>query len=187
MPHTPIDAHSAARELTTSALLAALLAASALLAVPTGAVPLTLQTLVLVLIALTQRPARAALTVGVYLAAGLVGLPVFSGMRGGVGVLVGPTGGFLIGFLLGVVAGAWVRERLEVSVTRRAVSDAAAAIVVLAVVYVLGWLQLMLVTGMGPVPALLAGVVPFLVPDALKAVGAIVLASLLREAIGARP
>ena len=61
-----------------------------------------------------------------------------------------------------------------------------AAITVIAIVYAFGWLQLMLVTSMGALPALLAGVVPFIVPDALKAVGAIVLAPLVREAIGSR-
>jgi biotin transport system substrate-specific component len=183
MPKTIHPRFSDARELTTSGLLAALLAASAIFTVPVGAVPLTLQTAVLVLIALTERPARAALTVGVYLAAGLVGLPVFSGMRGGFGVLLGPTGGFLLGFLAGACTGAWVRERLEVSVTRQVVSDTAAAIVTIAIVYAFGWLQLALVTSMGAVPALLAGVAPFVFPDALKAIGAIVLAPLVRRAI----
>jgi biotin transport system substrate-specific component len=178
-------AHSSARETTTSALLAALLAVSAVLAVPIGAVPLTLQTLVLVLIALTQRPARAALTVGAYLAVGLVGLPVFSGMRGGFGVLVGPTGGYLLGFLAGACAGAWLRERLETTVAPGLIADSAAAITVIVVVYAFGWLQLALVTSMGALPALLAGVVPFLVPDALKAVGAIALAPVVRAAMGA--
>jgi len=97
MSDTRSQSHSSALELTTSALLAALLASSALVAVTIGAVPLTMQTLVLALIALTQRPGRAALSVGVYLAAGLVGLPVFSGMRGGFGVVLGPTGGYLLG------------------------------------------------------------------------------------------
>ena len=187
MARTPAHDRPPALELTTSALLAALLAGSAVVAVPIGAVPLTLQTLVLVLIALTQRPKRAALSVGVYLAAGLVGLPVFSGMRGGFAVVLGPTGGYLLGFLAGAVAGSWVRERVAASVTWRVVSDAVASIAVIAVVYAFGWLQLMLVTSTGAVPALLVGVVPFVVPDALKAVGAIALAPLVREAMGARP
>jgi biotin transport system substrate-specific component len=180
-----LAARSSARAITTSALLAALLAVSAVLTVPIGAVPLTLQTLVLVLIALTQRPSRAALTVGAYLAVGLVGLPVFSGMRGGFGVLLGPTGGYLIGFLAGACAGAWVRERLERSVTSALVIDACAAATVIALVYAFGWLQLALVTSMGAVPALLAGVVPFVVPDALKAAGAIALAPVVRRAMRA--
>jgi biotin transport system substrate-specific component len=186
MPNMPFAERYAARDITTSALLAALLAASAVITVPLGAVPLTLQTLVLVLIALTQRPARAALTVGAYLAVGLVGLPVFSGMRGGLGVLLGPTGGYLIGFLVGAVAGAWVRERLEATAASQVVVDAVAAATLVAIVYALGWLQLTLVTSMGAVPALLAGVVPFVVPDALKAVGAMALAPIVRRASGVR-
>jgi biotin transport system substrate-specific component len=186
MPKTNHARSSDARELTTSALLAALLAVSAFVTLPVSLVPVTLQTFVLVLIALIQRPSRAALTVGAYLLAGAVGFPVFSGMRGGFGVLLGPTGGFLVGFLAGTCAGAWVRERLQPSVSVQAVADAMAAATLIAIVYACGWLQLALVTSTGAMPALLAGVVPFLVPDALKATGAIVLAPIVREATRAR-
>jgi biotin transport system substrate-specific component len=186
MPNAPAPVRSAARDLTTSALFAALLAASAIVAVPAGAVPFTLQTLVLMLVALTQRPVGAALTVGVYLVAGLVGLPVFSGMRGGLGVLLGPTGGYLLGFLAGAVAGAWVRERLAPTLRSRVGVDAIAAAVVIVIVYAFGWAQLAFVTSMGTLPAFVAGVAPFLVPDALKAAGAVALAPLVRKAAGAR-
>jgi len=174
---------SRARVLTTSALFAALLAVSAVLAIPIGVVPITLQTAVLVLVALVQRPTHAALTVGTYLALGLVGLPVFSGMRGGFGVLVGPTGGYLIGFLVGAVAASWVRETL-VRYNSRLIADISGAVVLIAVVYAIGWLQLALVTSMGFVPALVAGVVPFLLPDALKAAVAIAIAPIVRRAAG---
>ena len=184
MPNTLTAGRSAARDVTTSALLAALLTASAIVAIPVGAVPFTLQTLVLVLIAITQRPARAALTVLAYLLVGLVGLPVFSGLRGGLGVLLGPTGGYLIGFWAGAVLGAVVRERLVAAGRSRLMTDAVAAAVVIVVVYAFGWLQLQLVTSMGAVPALLAGVVPFVIPDALKAAAAIALAPLVRKASG---
>lgn len=174
---------SPARVLTTSALLAALLAVSAIITIPIGVVPLTLQTAVLVLVALVQRPKHAALTVATYLALGLVGLPVFSGMHGGIGVLLGPTGGYLIGFLLGAVAASWVRETLT-RYRSRTVADISGAVVLIAVVYAIGWLQLALVTGMGFMPALLGGVVPFLLPDALKAAAAVALAPLVRKAAG---
>jgi biotin transporter BioY len=65
------------------------------------------------------------------------------------------------------------------------VADIAGALTVIVVVYALGWLQLALVTSMGVLPAFAAGVLPFLVPDALKAVGALVLAPFVREAIAA--
>ena len=139
---------SSARRVTTTALLAALLAASAAIAIPFGAVPVTLQVLVLVLIALTMPRSWAAFAVGVYLLVGAVGLPVFSGMRGGLAVLTGPTGGYLLGFLVAAPAGAWVREVLDSRSAPTLVADAAVAAMVILIVYVAGWTQLVLVTGL---------------------------------------
>ena len=180
----PLDASRAsARRVTTTALLAALLAASAVIAIPLGSVPMTLQVLIVVLIALVVPPRWAALAVGTYLLVGAVGLPVFSGMRGGLAVLTGPTGGYLFGFLVAAPIGAWVRGRLARRVDSPMVADALAGALTVEIVYVLGWLQLMLVTGMDPTGALLVGVVPFLVPDALKAAAAIAMAPAVRRAI----
>jgi biotin transport system substrate-specific component len=174
---------SSARRVTTTALLAALLAVSAAISIPFGTVPATLQVLVLVLIALVMPRSWAAFAVAAYLLVGAVGLPVFSGMRGGLAVLTGPTGGYLFGFLVGAPAGAWVR-RLLGRTASAVVADSVAAVVVLAIVYAMGWAQLVLVTGMAPLAGLLAGVVPFVVPDALKATAAVLLAPLVRRAAG---
>lgn len=181
----PDATHAAARRVTTTALLAALLAAAAVVAIPFGTVPATMQVLVVVLIALVVPPRWAALAVGTYLLVGATGVPVFSGMRGGLAVLAGPTGGYLFGFLVGAPAGAWVREQLQGGVESVAVIDSASGAVTVAIVYGLGWLQLMFVTGLDPIGALLAGVAPFLVPDALKAAAAIALAPAVRRAIRA--
>ncbi|MDO8964250.1 MAG: biotin transporter BioY [Coriobacteriia bacterium] len=178
----PRPVPSDARRVATTALLAALLSASALLSIPTQPVPVTLQVLVVVLIALLVPPRWAAFSVATYLVLGSAGLPVFAGFRGGLAVLLGPTGGFLSGFLVGAVAGAWTREMLERTVTSQVVADAAAALVVIVVVYGFGWQQLAVVTGMGSVPALLAGVVPFVLPDAVKAAVAVALAAGVRRA-----
>jgi len=180
---TSVADASSARRVTTTALLAALLAASAAISIPFGTVPATLQVLVLVLIALVMPRSWAAFAVAVYLLVGAVGLPVFSGMRGGLGVLVGPTGGYLFGFLVGAPAGAWVRRALDRTASA-VVADSVAAVVVVVIVYAIGWAQLVLVTGMSPVAGLLTGVVPFLVPDALKATAAVLLAPLVRRAAG---
>lgn len=186
MPPTDDSRHAAdARRVTTTALLAALLAASAVIALPIGAVPVTLQVLVVVLIALTVPRSWAALALAVYLLVGAVGLPVFSGMRGGLGVLAGPTGGYLIGFFAGAVAGASVERALARRMRSPRAVDAIAAATVVAVVYALGWLQLMLATGMDPVSALVAGVVPFVVPDVLKATAAVLLAPAVRRVVRA--
>jgi biotin transport system substrate-specific component len=182
MPRAYDRSSASARRVTNTALLAALLAATAVVAVPFGTVPATLQVLVVVLIALVVPWRWAALAVGTYLAIGAAGMPVFSGMRGGLAVLTGPTGGYLIGFLAGAVAGAWVRERLWTDMKSATLVDTIAGVVTVVVVYGLGWAQLALVTGMGPLAALLAGVVPFLVPDGLKTAAAILLAPIVRRA-----
>ncbi len=170
------------RELAVAGLLAALLAAGAWLAIPVGAVPVTLQTFVVVLIALLLPPRWAAAATGTYLLAGAIGLPVFSAGQGGLGVLLGPTGGFLFGFLVGATLGAYVRVGLVRSGARRMPADIAAAVVTLAIVFSLGWLQLSLVTGMGLAGAFFVGVAPFVLFDVVKAAAAVVVAGALRRA-----
>jgi len=170
------------RSITTAGLLAALLCASVLFTLRLGPVPFTLQVFVVVLIALLLPPATAALAVGVYLVAGAIGLPVFSGMVGGLGVLVGPTGGYLLGFLAGAAAGAYVRERLTWAGTRQVLADAVAAVVVVALTYTIGAVQLALVAHLGAGAAVAAGVVPFLVPDVAKATVAVGVAAAVRRA-----
>jgi biotin transport system substrate-specific component len=171
-----------ARPVATAALVAALLAASSLLALRLGPVPVTFQVLIVVLAALLLTPGQAALAVGVYLLEGAIGLPVFAGMTGGLGVLAGPTGGYLFGFLAGAVAGAWVRERAGAAGARVATADALAAVTVLVLVYVCGVAQLAVVASLAPPAAIGAGLLPFVVPDALKTVAAILLAGAVRLA-----
>lgn len=89
-------------DLTQMALLVALLSASAYLAfpIPITLVSVTVQTLILNLTALLLDRRKAAVTVAVWILLGAVGIPVFSGGRGGLAELVGPTGGYIFGFLI---------------------------------------------------------------------------------------
>lgn len=175
MTHT----HARTRSLVTSALLAALLAVSALIAVPVGAVPVTLQSFVVVLVGLVCTPRQAVFVVMAYLALGAVGLPVFAGGRGGVAAIVGPTGGYLIGFALGATMGAVVHHAVR---ARPVARDVAAAITVLVIVHACGATWLAHVAGLGAGAAIAAGVAPFALFDAVKAIGAITVASALRRA-----
>ncbi|GAB4276671.1 MAG: biotin transporter BioY [Coriobacteriia bacterium] len=170
---------SRTRQMSAAALGAALLAVSAWFTIPLGSVPVTLQVFVLVVIALLFSPGWATASVCVYVLAGAAGLPVFSGGRGGFAVLTGPTGGYIVGFAFGVLAASFVRYALARHGTL--LSDGSAIVALLAVVYGLGWLQLMIVTGMGPKEAFLAGVAPFIFVDIAKSfVGAGVAAAVRR-------
>ena len=165
--------------LVITALLTALLAASAWVTVPLGAVPVTLQVFVVAVVVLVARPAQAAAAVGLYLVMGAVGLPVFSGVRGGVGVIAGPTGGYLFGFLAGAVAASWLRSKLRVV---SPLADASALALLVVIVYAVGVSWLAFSTGRVFSEAFAVGALPFLPLDAVKCVAAAGVAAVLRRA-----
>lgn len=154
-----------AEQVTRCGLCVALLAVASSVSVPLGPVPFTLQTLVLALLPIALGGPEAVRVVAAYLVLGAVGLPVFSGFSGGVGHVLGPTGGYLWGFLAGTAAAAGIL-RLEALPER--VREAMAVVVMLLVAYALGTLQLMVLLGVGPVEALAMAVLPFVVPDLVK-------------------
>lgn len=88
------------RDMAVTALLAAVVAVCSLITIPmpTG-VPITLQTFAVALAGYLLGAKKGTAAVVLYILIGAVGLPVFSGMKGGVSVLAGPTGGFLWGFI----------------------------------------------------------------------------------------
>ena len=153
------------RQVARCGVCIALLAVSAWIIVPLGPVPFTMQTFTLALLPQVMRTRDAVFAVVVYLLLGAVGVPVFSGFQGGLGVLVGPTGGYLLGFAAGMpVAGAVAHADM---LPRRA-RGVAAGIALLAVSYVLGTFQLMNVYALDAPAALAVAVVPFVVPDVAK-------------------
>lgn len=92
------------------ALFAVLIAICSWLAIPT-IVPITLQTLAVYLTVSLLGWKRGLAAICVYILLGLVGVPVFSGFRAGMGVLAGPTGGYIIGFIfLSLIMGAFIHR-----------------------------------------------------------------------------
>jgi biotin transport system substrate-specific component len=87
------------------------LALSAKIQVPFWPVPMTMQSLVVLLIGITFGSRLGALTLLAYLAEGFVGLPVFAGAAAGPAYMAGPTGGYLLGFLLSAGFVGWLAER----------------------------------------------------------------------------
>ncbi len=100
-----------ATDLGLIAVFAALVAGSALIAaIPVGGlgVPITVQSLAIILTGLVLGPGRAFAAVGLYVLLGLAGLPIFSAGRSGLGVLAGPSAGYIIGFPLAAAAVGWL-------------------------------------------------------------------------------
>lgn len=160
------------QQIARAGLCVALLAVSAWVSVPLGPIPFTLQTMALALIpAVLDRP-TAILAVAVYLLLGAIGLPVFSGFSGGVMRLVGPTGGFLWGFLVGMIVATTLVRLLPQTMPLFA-RVLAGDVALLVISYACGTAQLMVVGSMGVAPAMAAAILPFILPDAAKlAIGA---------------
>ena len=106
------DARFAAlRAIVLMAVGTALLTLSAKVQVPLPYVPMTLQTLVVLIIGASYGWRLGGATVGLYLLQGAMGMPVFAGPTAGVGYLMGPTGGFLFGFLAAAIVMGFMAER----------------------------------------------------------------------------
>lgn len=143
----------------------ALLAISAQISVPFYPVPVTGQTLVVLMIGMAYGSRLGAATLLAYLVEGGMGLPVFANGGAGWAYLAGPTGGYLTGFLVAAFILGLLAER---GMGRGPVSTALAMLVGTAMIYLFGatWLS----SFIGFEKALAAGVMPFLYGDVLKLV-----------------
>lgn len=198
---------SRTRSIAFVGLTIAIMAVSAWVTVPLGPIPFTLQMFAVTFAIVVLKPQEAIAAIVGYLLLGAIGVPVFSGMRGGVGVLAGPTGGFLWGYLFGVAAAVLllmvVRSR---SARREAQADPASAaaltgmqkvlgflrvagveivagILFTAISYLCGWAQYMAVAGVGPEAAFLACIAPFVVVDLIKIVAAVACARAVKAIV----
>lgn len=139
------------------------------LVIPISPVPISLTNFAICLSAILLGMRRGTLVTMGYLFIGFVGVPVFSAFTGGPGKLIGPTGGYLIGFIfLALIAGFFV-DRFPGKIGWAALG----MVLGTAVLYGLGTTWLAFSTGMTFSQALFAGVIPFLPGDALKIVLAI--------------
>jgi biotin transport system substrate-specific component len=144
------------------------LTVSAKIQVPFWPVPLTMQTFVTLVLGMAFGWRLAGATVLLYLIEGAVGLPVFAGTPAkgiGLAYMMGPTGGFLVGFALAAMVVGWLAER---GWDRNIVSTAGAMLIGNVVIYVPGliWLSSLI----GVEKAIQFGLLPFLAGDALKLV-----------------
>jgi biotin transport system substrate-specific component len=160
-----------------TALLAACIAVGAWLQLPIGAVPITLQPLFVFLAGYLLGPAGGAGAVALYVAAGVLGLPVFAGGKAGLGVLLGPTGGYLAGFVLGAAVTGLAAPRGRPIGWARGILTGALA---LGLAYAIGAARLAQVLRFDARKAIAVGVLPFVAFDAVKVAVALVVARHLR-------
>jgi biotin transport system substrate-specific component len=151
--------------LVYAAMFGALTAAGAYIAIPVPPIPITTQTLFIFLAAALLGGRLAALSQIIYILLGVMGLPVFTGGKAGFGVLMGPTGGYLVGFVIGAfVSGIMIETR---ALPRFAWTVFSLA-VGLAVIYLVGMVRLAFFLEISLQKAFVIGVVPVIPGDILK-------------------
>lgn len=151
------------------ALMVAVMAVAAQIAIPIPPVPFTLQVLGVVLSGLLLGPKHGALAQGIYLLVGAVGVPVFANLSGGLGDLVGPTGGYLVSYpIAAALAGLAANAAANAPRRRAFVTSCIWGCVALAVIYAFGATWLSVVTQLPMWVAVAEGVAPFIIPDLIK-------------------
>ena len=161
-------------EMTRLALLVAMNCVSAYIIIPLpfSLSPLALQTLIVNLVGFVLSPKQAFITMFIYILVGLIGIPVFTGGTAGPAKLFGPTGGYIIGFMVAVTLIAWLRGK-DYSLKRFALVGIGVGI---PVIYIFGALQLKFLTDMNWEAVILTGVLPFIPLDIVKCLAAAVIA-----------
>lgn len=171
--HGIMEADMKTKEIILIGLFAALTAVGALINLPLGPVPFTLQLLFTFLAGALLGKKAGALSQLVYVLLGGIGLPVFANMSSGFGVVAGPTGGYIIGFIVGAFIIGLVIEFLQASkmINNSVVVHIIGILGGLVVVYIFGVFRLSFDYGFSK--ALIYGFYPFIGLDMLKATIAI--------------
>ncbi len=161
------------------AIFAGLTAVFSQIGIPVPPIPINLGTLAFFLAGGILGPIYGSISQLIWVLLGVMGLPVFSKFQGGPAVLVGPTGGYIVGYILGALIVGFVAVKFG----RNFFSIALAGTLGLLVCYIFGTTWYMILTGVALLPALSACVFPFLIGDVIKIAIAVVLVPKLHSAL----
>jgi len=167
------------RMMVFASLFAALTAAGAYIHIPIpfSPVPVTLQVFFVLLAGSILKSKWGSLSMIVYTLLGVAGLPVFAGGSSGIGVLLGPTGGYIVGFILAAYIIGKLSEKTENSAKSGLLVNAFNMSAGVLVIYACGVFQLMIMAKIGAGAALTLGVIPFLPGEIVKTAVAAYIAS----------
>ncbi len=174
-------------KMTRCAIFIAILAivSQLMIPLPFSPVPMTLQTLGVLLCCIMLSPGEALVSTGIFILLGAVGLPIFSGFRGGPQALLGPTGGFLIGFIPMSGLGSFLLRRAPQVLSRKATASfwrVAALGIASLPMYIMGAAWFTYYMGCDFQKGLTLAVLPYLPLDVIKLVlAALVFAPVLQR------
>ncbi|MFJ7666816.1 biotin transporter BioY [Lysinibacillus sp. NPDC097195] len=156
---------------------AAIIAVLAQVTIPLPLIPITGQTLAVGLVVTILGTKLGTLSVLVYILLGTAGLPVFSGMSGGYGIIIGPTGGYIVGFLAAAVLMGLYLDKFGITVVQAVIANLIGMVITLA----FGTTWLKIVGDLTWTAAFMGGAAPFIIVGILKAVLAAWLGVIVRR------
>ena len=165
------------KSITKIAIFSAILSIVGPIVIPIGIVPITLTSLIIFILSAVLRPQEASLAVLLYIVLGLIGLPVFSGYLAGISVVAGPTGGYIVGFLVSSIIISLINKKNK-SILKYLISFIIGTIVI----YMFGVINLSFILKMNITTVFITGILPFIIPDILK----IILASFIVHILNKR-
>lgn len=176
------NSHKKTKEICFCGLMIALMAICSWISVPIGAVPVTLQTFGVFMAVALLGGKLGTISVFAYVLLGAIGVPVFAGFSGGITAVLGTSGGYIIGFIFSALV-MWIMEKL---LGRKFWVLAVSMVVGLLVCYIFGTIWFMIVYSnangaVGLATVLGWCVIPFIIPDAVKIVCAMLLSAKLRN------
>lgn len=173
------------QRLAIIAIAAAFMAISSQITIPLPLVPLTLQTLSVGIIATVLKPSDSIFPILVYLVLGAIGLPVFAGGAAGFGVILGPTGGFLIGFLIQAQQVAQISKLVNLLKTTKSKLSLFIVANIIGTTWCLamGTIWLSIASGLSLQAGFKAGFLPFIIPGLVKAILAAIIGYYIRHAL----
>ncbi len=177
-----VPANSKIKDIVFIGISAALIAVCSWISIPLPTVPITLQTMGVCLIAGLFGLKRGTLATAVYITLGALGVPVFSGFTGGVGIILGQTGGYIIGFIFTALIVGLASDKFK----GRLLPLILSMVIGILVCYAFGTAWFAVVYAKSNEPASLLTILgwcvfPFLLPDAVKIAVAAVLANRLKK------
>ena len=162
--------------MTLVALMTAVICMAAPFTIPIGPIPISLATLVIYFVAYVLGWKKGCLACLLYLFIGMVGIPVFSGFSGGVGRLFGPTGGYLIGYILLVWITGWFAEHFS----GKKIFYFFGMLLGTAACYAVGTAWFVYVAKAGIIAAVTTCILPFIPGDLIKMAVAVVMSPAVR-------
>ena len=165
------------KNLSLMALMSALLCLLAPISIPIGPVPITLSIFIIYIISYILDANSALISVFIYLIIGIVGLPVFAGYKSGLGVILGPSGGYLISYLVVVYISSYYNNKYYYN----KILQLLFMFITLILCYVCGTIWFSIFKKMTFIESLFICVFPFIITDVIKIIAACMLGNEIRK------